>query len=166
MDNDLPDAHLTDTTNPEPTAHAVPVDPTPRHFHTARIALVVEGLVLIGWGVWGLIAAMNHPPAGVTGPEVLWIHLTWPHATLLVLTGVLAIAVARSYRWALRFSIVQAVGYALLFIVGAGHQNWFADPADDFLHAAIAIVGLVLLMWIGVRGIAGVRWVPRRRVQS
>jgi hypothetical protein len=164
MDNELPDAHLTDTTNPVPTAHAVPVDPTPQHLRTARVALVVEGVVLIGWGVWGLIAAMTQPRAGASGPEVLWIHLTWPHATLLVLTGVLAIVVAPSYRWALRFSVAQAVGYGLLFIVGAGHHNWFADPADDFLHAALALVGLAMLLWIAVRGVAGVRWVPRRRV--
>ncbi|HYS41485.1 MAG TPA: complex I subunit 5 family protein [Pseudonocardiaceae bacterium] len=35
---------------------------------TVRVVLVVEGVVLIGWGVWGLVAALTEHHAGVSGP--------------------------------------------------------------------------------------------------
>jgi hypothetical protein len=149
------------TASAPPGSDLVPIDPMPRHLRQTRLALAVEGMLLIGWGVWGLIAALTDQHAGVSGPTVLGVPLTWPHAVLLMATGLLAILAGGSYRWALRFTVGQAVGYGLLFIVGAGHHNWFASPAGDLLHAVLALIGVVLLLWTAVRGMGGFRWVRR-----
>ncbi|HEX9335868.1 MAG TPA: hypothetical protein VF892_08270 [Pseudonocardiaceae bacterium] len=159
-----PDDVLSDptvTTSPPPDSDLVAIDMMPRHLRQTRLVLVVEGLVLVGWGVWGLIAALADRHAGVSGPTVLVVQLTWPHAAILTATGLLAILLSHSYRWTLRFTMFQAVGYGVLFVVGAGHHNWFADPADDVLHCVLALAGLVLLLWTGVRGMAGFNWVRR-----
>ncbi|HEX4722047.1 MAG TPA: hypothetical protein VH333_06000 [Pseudonocardiaceae bacterium] len=157
-------ADPTVTTGPPPDSDSdlVPVDMMPRYLRQTRLALLVEGVVLIGWGAWGLVAALADRHAGVSGPTVLVVQLTWPHAVLLMVTGAMAILVGGSYHWTLRFTVLQAVGYGVLFLVGAGHHNWFADPVDDLLHAVLALVGLVLLLWTAVRGLGGFGWTRRQ----
>lgn len=154
-------ADPTVTIGAPPDSDLVPVDMMPRHLRQTRLVLLVEGVVLIGWAVWGLIAALADRHAGTSGPTVLVIQLTWPHAAILMLTGAAAILVGGSYHWTLRFTVLQAVGYGLAFVVGAGHDNWFADPADDILHGVLALVGLALLLWVAVRGTNGFRWIHR-----
>ncbi len=149
------------TVSAPPDSELVPIDMMPRHLHQTRLVLAVEGILLIGYGGWGLVASLADRHAGVSGPTVLFAQLTWPHAAILAVTGLLAILVGGSYHWTLRFTTLQAVGYGVLFVVGAGHHNWFADPADDILHVVLALVGLVLLMWTGVRGTHGFRWTRR-----
>jgi hypothetical protein len=158
--SDLADAMV--TKGPPADSDLVPVDPDPGALSGVRVALVVEAILLAVLGVWGLIAALTTARTGPSGPAVLVFHLTWPHALILLATALLALGATRSHAWALRFSTLQAVGYGVLFIVGAGARNWIADPADDVLHACLAIIGLILLMWTATRALGDVQWVRRR----
>jgi hypothetical protein len=83
----------------------------------------------------------------------------------LLVTAGLAVATT-SYRWRFWFTVLQTVGYAILFVVGAGLHTWFASPANDVLHAAIALVGLVLLMWAVGRRLGGEDRVHRSAVRT
>jgi len=158
--NDLADAMV--TKGPVPGHDLVAVNPDPRALVGVRIALTVEAILLAALGIWGLIAALAQPHAPPSGAPVLVFHFTWPHAVLLLVTALLAIAATSSHGWALRYTTLQAVGYGILFIVGAGRHNWFADPANDALHAGLAIIGLALVARTAARAMSDDRWYRRR----
>lgn len=158
--NDLADAMV--TKSPVPGSDLVAVNPDHRALAGVRIALIVQAILLAALGTWGLIAALTESHTTPSGVPVLVFHFTWMHAVLLLATALLAIGATRGHGWALRFTTLQAVGYGILFIVGAGHHNWFADPANDVLHACLAIIGLVLLMTTATRALSDDRWRRRR----
>lgn len=144
-----------------PGSDLVAVDPDPRALAHVRVALVVEAAVLVVLGLWGLLADLTQHGNGPSGAPVLLFHITWQHAIVLLATAVLALIGTCGHSWALRAMTLQAVGYGVLFIVGVGQVNWFADPADDWLHAGLALVGLGLLMGTASRALGGPYWVHR-----
>jgi hypothetical protein len=137
------------------------VNPDPARFRQVRKALLAQGLLLIALGAWGVIAAVGYRGAAVTGAPVLVFRFTVVHALVLLGTGVLSAASAARRRWGLWFSIAQAVGYFLVFIISGGHHNSFSDPVDAALHGTLATLGLVLVMWTAARALDGSRWVHK-----
>ncbi|HEX3783818.1 MAG TPA: hypothetical protein VHX38_29490 [Pseudonocardiaceae bacterium] len=154
----------TDNTSNSPAKSELPgedlvrIDPTPEHFHTVRIALVVEGIVLAVLGVWGLIAALGYHGLDPTGAAVLVFRFTVPHAAVLLGTGVLAFAATSHRSFGMVFSLVQTVAYGLMFITSAGQHNSFSNAGDAVLHGAVAAVGLALMMWTAGRALDGWLW--------
>ncbi|HEY3753194.1 MAG TPA: hypothetical protein VGL80_28740, partial [Pseudonocardiaceae bacterium] len=162
--NDLASAMT--TKSPVPGSDLVPVDPDPAALAGVRMVLVIEAVLLTALGLWGLIAALTQQGNGPSGAPVLWFHFTWQHAIVLLATVVLALVGTLSHSWALRATALQAVGYGVMFIVGAGAVNWFADPANDWLHAFLAILGLGLLMWTAARAFGDRSWVRKSDLDS
>jgi hypothetical protein len=149
------------TTTAAPDSELVPVDPDPGHLATVRVALVVEAVLLIALGGWGLGAALTERAVDRSGAAVLVFHFTWQHAVLLWVIALIALLGTLGHSWAMRCTTVQAVGCGILFIVGAGHLSWFSNPADDVLHGVLALVGLTLLMWTAARALTDRPWVRR-----
>jgi hypothetical protein len=162
--NDLASAMT--TKSPAPGSDLVPIDPDPAALASVRIVLVIEAVLLTALGLWGLIADLSEHGNGPSGAPVLWFHITWQHAIVLLATVILALVGTLSHNWALRATGLQAVGYGVMFIVGAGAVNWFADPANDWLHAFLAILGLGLLMWTAARAFGDRVWVRKADVNS
>jgi peptidoglycan/LPS O-acetylase OafA/YrhL len=164
---------MTSPPRPEPRRAAcgpdiVPVSPNPYRFRTGRVVLVLEGVLLLVLGAWGLAAAGEGtaPPAGATvGP----LQLTTAHAALLLGTGVLAVGCSVRRRPALAVVTAQAVGYAVLFLVGlvgAAHEVPTVlgfDYGDAVLHGGLMVIGLGLGMWMAGEGLEGLWWERRRR---
>jgi hypothetical protein len=145
----------------------VAVSPNPYRFRTGRVVLVLEGLLLLGLGTWGLAAASHAgvPPAGAPlGP----LQLTAAHAGLLLGTGVLALLCSVRRRSALAFLTVQSVGYLVLFLIGLVDAArpiptaFGFDYTDAILHGALMVIGLGLGMWIAGEGLEGQWWMRRR----
>lgn len=149
------------TTGEVPGSDLVPVDPDPEALVTARVALVIEAVLLTALGVWGLVADLTERGNGPAGAPVLLFHITWQHAIVLLATAVLALVGTTNHAWALRATGLQAVGYGVMFITGVGAVNWFAGPANNWLHAFLAVLGLGLLMWAAERAFGGSYWVRR-----
>jgi hypothetical protein len=156
----------TATKGPVPGSDLVAVDPDPAAFADVRIVLVVEAVLLAALGVWGLVADLTERGTGRSGAPVLVFHLTWQHALVLLGTAGLALIGTRGHKWAMRATTVQAVGYGVLFIVGAGQINWFADPADDWLHLGLAIIGFGMLIWTAARAFGDRQWVHKAEVNG
>lgn len=154
--------------SPLPDSDVVPVDPNPEHFHTARIAFAVQGVLLLVLGGWGLIASTQAPPGGISGAPVLFFHFTWGHSVVLIGTALLSIACTRRYRWGFWFAVVQGCGYLLLYVSTMGDFNWISDRADNALHGALGIAGVGFLLWIAARGMTEWHWVvrPSRRTEG
>jgi hypothetical protein len=150
-----------DTISKSEVPDLVRIDPSPQHFHTVRIVLVVEGIVLAVLGIWGLIAAWHYHGADSTGATVLAFRLTVPHAGVLLGTGVLAFVATIRRRLGMVFAIVQTVAYLLMFIVSAGQHNSYSNAGDAVLHGALAAIGLALVMWTAGRALDGWHWVRR-----
>jgi hypothetical protein len=145
----------------------VAVSPNPYRFRTGRVVLVLEGLLLLGLGIWGLAAASggDAPPAGApVGP----LQLTAAHAGLLLGTGVLAAVCSARRRFALAFLTVQSVGYLALFLIGLVYAArpiptaLGFDYTDAILHGALMVIGLGLGMWMAGEGLEGRWWIRRR----
>jgi hypothetical protein len=145
----------------------VAVSPNPYRFRTGRVVIVLEGLLLLGLGIWGLAAASGGP-APPAGAPVGLLQLTPAHAGLLLGTGVLALVCCARRRSALAFVTVQSVGYLALFLIGlvdAARPIPTAlgfDYTDAILHGALMVVGLGLGMWMAGEGLEGRWWVRRR----
>ncbi|HEX5402906.1 MAG TPA: hypothetical protein VFX16_11470 [Pseudonocardiaceae bacterium] len=146
------------TKSPPPDSSLVPRDPDVAALREVRVALVVQAVLLAVLGGWGLAAALAEPATAPSGVPVLVFHFTWQHALVLLGTVVLSLVATIGHRWVLRCMALQAVGYGVLFVVGAGAHNWFADPADDVLHAVLALLGLSLLMWAAASALTEYRW--------
>lgn len=148
---------------PVPGSDIVPVDLTPHHFRTTRVALAVESVILLVLGLWGVIAALTAGPVGALGPAVLIFHLSLGHGIVLAVTGLLAAVAMGRHRWAFWFTTTQAVVYLMLFMFSTGRLTWISGTsADDLLHAALGIIGLAMLIWLSPRGLMGWRWERRR----
>lgn len=130
-----------------------PVDPNPYRFRTGRWALVAESGVLALLGAAGL----------ATG----FLHLTWLHAMVLLVTGLLGLASSWRRRTAVVFAGVQAVGYLMLFVFGVtlaarGVPTAMGfDLAGAVLDGIVAVAGLALGMWLAGRALEGRWWIRR-----
>lgn len=144
-----------------------PVDPDPYRFRTGRWALVAESGVLALIGAAGLAVNLSGQASGPDGAAVAFLHLTWLHALVLLVTGLLGLASALRRRLAMIFAGVQAVSYLLLFAIGVtlaarGVPTAMGfDYADAVLHGAVAVAGLALSMWLAGRALEGWWWVRR-----
>lgn len=153
MDNDNADEHA-DTPD-----GLIRIDPGPQHFHAVRAVLIVEGVVLAVFGIWGLVVAFHYHGPDPTGAVVIGVlRLTVPHAVVLLGTGVLAFVATAGRRWGVVFGLVQVIAYGLMFVTSAGAHNSFSNGADAVLHGIVAAVGLGVLMWSAGRALDGYLW--------
>jgi len=123
----------------------------------ATWAIAIEAVVLVGLGVAGL-DGVAHPRglpnevAAVSPTAVLGLRLGPVHSTLLIVTGLLALAALRHQVWLRPFAASQTVGYLLITVLGLVFQAtsppswWLLNPADHVLHASLFALGLVLLL--------------------
>jgi hypothetical protein len=145
-----------------------PVDVNPYLLRTGRVPLVIEGVLLVALGMWGLATNSTYPVVGPAGAPVLVFHFTVLHSWVLLVTGVLAVISARRRRTALIFTGFQFMGYMLLFAVGsvayarAARTPMGFDPGDSFLHLVIAVTGAALFMWLAGQIMEGQWWVRDR----
>jgi len=123
----------------------------------ATWAIAIEVVLLVGLGVAGL-DDLGPPPglpnevAAMSRIAVLGLRLTPVHSTLLLVTGLLALAALRHQVWLRPFAAVQTVGYLLITVLGLVFQGttptswWLLNPADHVLHASLFALGLLLLL--------------------
>jgi hypothetical protein len=123
----------------------------------ATWAIAIEAVLLVGLGVAGL-DDLAPPPglpnevAAVSPTAVLGLRLTPVHSTLIVVTGLLALAALRHQAWRRTFAAGQTVGYLLITVLGLVFRGtsppswWLLNPADHVLHASLFLLGLVLLL--------------------
>lgn len=145
-----------------------PVDANPYLFRTGRVPLVIEGVLLIALGVWGLAANSTYPVIGPAGAPVLVFHFTVLHSWVLLATGVLAVISARRRHTALIFTGFQFMGYMLLFAVGSvafarsARTPMGFDALDSVLHLIVAVVGAAVFLWLAGQIMEGPWWVRDR----
>jgi hypothetical protein len=132
---------------------------SPRHRPTRwELLLGAEGLVLVLLGLLGLVNAGWRASEDV---EVLVVfQLNTAHSILLLIAGVLALVAALWRFGVVLFAAVQMVGGVMLFVygtaestVGEGRTPFSLDPAENFLHAGLAVLGFIIL--------CGVKSAPR-----
>jgi hypothetical protein len=109
---------------------------------------VVQGVLLIVLGAVGLIA-LTVPPED---QQVVLFELNPAHALLLLVTGVLAVVSAwtlRTIRW---FAAAELAVFLVLFLYGTAQSTanesstiFSLDPPENFLHAALALLGFIVL---------------------
>ncbi|HEX5348888.1 MAG TPA: DUF4383 domain-containing protein [Pseudonocardiaceae bacterium] len=148
-----------------PDSHVRPINHNPYLFRTGRVPLVIEGVLLIALGVWGLVATATYPVTGAAGAPVLVFHFTTLHSWVLLGTGLLAVISAGSRRTALIFTGLQFSAYMLLFAVGSVALARSAqtplgfDAGDSVLHLILAVLGATLFMWLAGQDMEGRWWV-------
>ncbi|MGH3671434.1 MAG: DUF4383 domain-containing protein [Pseudonocardiaceae bacterium] len=126
---------------------------------------MIEGVLLIGLGVWGLVADATYPDTGPAGAPVLVFHFTTLHSGVLLVTGLLAVISARHRRTALIFTGFQFGAYTLLFAVGSVAfarsvpTTLGFDPGDSVLHLIVAAVGAALYLWLAAQILQGQWWI-------
>lgn len=141
----------------------------PGRFHSGRWMLLAQGVLVCALGIGGLIADMLHPHAGPTGARFLGLASTWPHNTMLVAFGVVAIAAVGNRRAAVVVTASSAVAYTiLLFVTSVATARSRPTPlgfhaADIVLHGVLAVANLALLMWLIPDELGDEVWAPRRR---
>ncbi|MCV6968967.1 DUF4383 domain-containing protein [Mycobacterium bohemicum] len=119
-------------------------------------------------GIGGLIADMLHPHAGPTGAKFLGLASTWPHNTMLVAFGVVAIVAVGRRRAAVVVTASSAVAYTiLLFVTSVATARSRPTPfgfhaADIVLHGVLAVANFALLMWLIPDELGDEVWAPRR----
>jgi uncharacterized membrane protein (UPF0136 family) len=121
-----------------------------------RVVLEIEGVVLMALGAGGLVAAALEGFAQAN-VHVLAFHLNAVHSSLLLATGLAAVVVAALNRYLAAFSLVQAIGYFLLFVFGTSYRSVESggevtslglNVADHVLHATLSILGLILALTV------------------
>ena len=119
-----------------------------------RVVLGIEGVVLMALGAVGLVAAAIKGFAHAN-VHVLAFHLNAVHSSLLLITGLAALVVIALDRYLAAFSLVQAIGYLLLFLFGSSYRSIESggevtslglNTADHVLHATLSILGLTLAL--------------------
>ena len=113
-----------------------------------RTAALVFGIVFLLVGVLGFIPPLN------SGNLLLSLFaVNWPHNIVHLLFGVLGVAAATTGAWSLLYIRVTGIVYLLVAALGFIGILTFngmllglvmVNPADNFLHLAIAIVTLIL----------------------
>ena len=127
-----------------------------------RVVGILQGIVLIVIAVVGLIGAQQQPVAET--PMVLF-DLNPMHALLLLVIGVLSLIAAQWRASLLWFSVAETVGFLVLFLYGTAESTagesrtpLALDPAENFLHAGLAVVGFFIMC-----GISPMPWLSSRR---
>ncbi|MER5387585.1 DUF4383 domain-containing protein [Saccharopolyspora sp. NPDC002686] len=115
-----------------------------------QLLLAAEGLLLIALGLLGLANAGWHASGDV--PVLLVFQLNTAHSLLLLSFGAVAVLAAPWRRCAVLCATVQTVGGVLLFVYGTaestldkGRTPLLLGPAENFLHAGLAVLGFVIL---------------------
>ncbi|MEV6229833.1 DUF4383 domain-containing protein [Saccharopolyspora shandongensis] len=130
-----------------------------------QLLLGAEGLLLILLGALGLAGRQ----AGAV-PVLVVFHLNTAHSVLLLIAGVLALVAAPWRRGAALFAAVQMVGGVMLFVYGTaestageGRTPLLLHPAENFLHAGLAVLGFIILCGVEStpRPVRPRRMVPR-----
>ncbi|WP_188987257.1 DUF4383 domain-containing protein [Saccharopolyspora thermophila] len=132
-----------------------------------QVVLVAQGLVLVVLGLAGLVSGGWQTSGDY---PALWIfQFNAAHSSLLLGWGVLAV-VASWWRWSTAaFAAAQMVGGILLFLYGTAESTvgesrtvLSLDPAENFLHAGLAVLGFLILCGVASAPARGPR--PRRAV--
>jgi hypothetical protein len=144
------------------------VDLDPGHYRSGRWVLLTQGLVLSGLGAAGLVESLSRAwPAG--GAQVLMLRLTPLHSAVLLVFGLAAVVAPirrRATNWVTGLSLIAAV---LGFTIGVTAATngpaglWGLDFGDAWLHAAVMIVDLCLLVWLMPDELQDPGWVWKRR---
>jgi uncharacterized protein DUF4383 len=115
-----------------------------------QLLLGAEGMVLVLLGLLGLANAGWR--ASVDVPVLVIFQLNTAHSVLLLVAGVLALIAAPWRFGVVLFAAVQMIGGIMLFVygtaestVGEGRTPFSLDPAENFLHAGLAILGFLIL---------------------
>jgi hypothetical protein len=149
-------------------SHVRPIKNNPYLFRTGRVPLVVQGVLLVALGGWGLIVNATNPATERAGAPVLMFHITTLHGWVLLATGLLAVISAQRRRIALIFTGLEFLVYTLLFMVGsvdsARHMQTPLgfDAGDSILHLIVAVLGAALFMWLAGQGLEGRWWIRTR----
>ncbi|MEV0084601.1 DUF4383 domain-containing protein [Saccharopolyspora sp. NPDC050642] len=132
-----------------------------------QLVLGAEGLLLILLGLLGLVNA-GRPAGGAT--VLVVFHLNTAHSVLLLVAGALALVAAPWRRGVALFAAVQMVGGVMLFVYGTaestageGRTPFLLHPAENFLHAGLAVLGFIILCGVEStpRPVRPRRMVPR-----
>ncbi|MEA2427538.1 MAG: hypothetical protein QOF37_1166 [Thermoleophilaceae bacterium] len=117
----------------------------------AQIWARVIGFALVAAGIAGFFYSSAFDSPGHTAAVLGILDVNGWHNLVHILTGVFALAFAGSYAGARTFCLVLAAVYALVaiwgFAIGDGHAILSIVPVnteDNFLHAFIAVVSLVV----------------------
>ena len=143
----------------------IPMDPG--RFHSGRWFLLVEGVLVSGFGIAGLVSAALHPHAGPTGAPVLGLATAPAQSAILLAFGVVAIAAVGNRRAAVTVTALSAVAYfTLLFFSSVATTRAKPTPlgfhaADIVLHGVLGVVNLALLMWLIPDELGDEAWGPR-----
>lgn len=140
------------------------------HYRSGRWVLLAEAVAVTALGLAGLIGSADNPAtAQGWGFPVLIFNLTQVHSEALLGFGVLAALAISTRRTTIAATALGAVGFVLLFTIGANVAAggvpgaWGLDPWDAALHAVLMIVNLILLVWLFPDGLQDPAWIPRRR---
>lgn len=125
-----------------------------------RTIFVVQGIVLLAFGIAGLLITTLAGSISLSREaNLLIIQSNVVHSGLLALVGAGSLIAARWHSAMLAWAFAQTAGFILLFLYGTAQSTanksstWlYLDPAENFLHAALAIAGFVMLC-----GVAAIR---------
>jgi hypothetical protein len=148
-----------------PTRHVI-IDPiadgsNDLAFRRGRWILVGQGVVFVLAGGWALTMAL----IGGGYVFVADVHVPAAQAGLVAATGLASLACALRRRAAALLSGVQASLFWLLFVVSAAVRDsgpWQAlfgyDAGGSLAYLAIAVLGLVLVLWLFPRALSDPDW--------
>lgn len=141
------------------TSGSVSQDADAVAFQHGRPVLLAQGALLIVLGVWAGVATA----VGGEAARALVFHVSWPFAGVLLVTGAASTLSTLSRKAGTRYVSVQAVAYLLLFVYVSATPSVALPPlgfdtADDFLFLALAILGLVMVMWLFARAMTASTW--------
>lgn len=134
-----------------------------------RAVLAAEGIVLIGLGAATLIVlAFTAGLSPSQEAQPTFFPFNSAHGALLLAVGCVTILMARWHKSLITWSAVLCVGFVVLFLYGTAQSTadqsstWlWLDPAENFLHAGIAVVNFIVLS-----GAAAVPWWRKQRERS
>lgn len=108
-----------------------------------RFFAILFGIVFICVGVAGFLPSFN--PNGLL---LGYFEVNMMHNIVHIVSGVIAIMAATSYRYARLYFQVFGIVYGLVailgFVTGGDLMMMHVNTADNFLHVFIAVVALYL----------------------
>ena len=132
------------------TSHLGYHDRTTERPVIARALAMILGVVFLVVGIVGFIRTgfdgfFDHH----TDEHLLWFELNPMHNVVHLAFGVIGVLLARTTRGALTYGLIVGIGYGAALIYGlvALDQSWdflSINVADNWLHAALAAVGLLI----------------------
>ncbi|MGI8816256.1 MAG: hypothetical protein ACR2G2_13530 [Pseudonocardia sp.] len=155
------------TKSPWPGSRLRPVNLDPAHYRSGRWFLLAEGLPLVALSLGALIAGWAGAAGGPDGVRVLMLSLTPTHSWVLLGFGVAAVLATMHRKATIAVAVVGAVGFLLLFAIGAaaaarpGVGAWGLDMRDAALHVGLLVYNLVLLFWVASTAMQGRVWMRR-----